>query len=119
MKVAKIEVAKIVKIENSSVVKLPKCSANMYTCIMYRQVHYHLYISLMYIHTFKRAPRDCEYLHESQKLTLKVSSFVPVLESNRICRQEDVKMLLCKFLFLYLYFHIINLHLNLTKFSSW
>ena len=119
MKVAKIEVAKIVKIENSSVVKLPKCSANMYTCIMYRQVHYHLHISLLYIHnTFKRAPIDYEYLPEPQKLT-SVSSFVQFFELSQICRQEDVKMLLCKFLFLYLYFHIINLHLNLTKFSSW
>ena len=95
---------------------------NKYMCIMmYQQVH-HQIVSLLYIHnTFKRAPRDNMnmYLRESQKLT-SVSSFVPLFESNQICRQEDVKMLLCKFLFFYLYFNIINLHFDLEfdKISS-
>ena len=66
---------------------------------MYQQVQYQLYIN----NTFKRAPRDNEYLREPQKLT-SVSSFVPLLESNQICIQEDVKMLLCKF-FIFLFVH--------------
>ena len=74
---------------------------------MYQKVQYQLYIN---------NPRDNEHVHmylrEPQKLTL-VSSFVPLLEPNQICRQEDVKMLLCKFLFFYLYFNIINLHFDL------